>query len=1587
MACYIYKNGKVLTEEELTYKVQQALLYPSSDLSEPEIKEALAKVAAVVYKSNSPESIIAELKVKGEKAHAENKRNKDKYISVSKFITAVHAIGNQIFRLTPEFNQVKRKKEYVEANKHNPAFGGSIEAIEKSFDEQIALEEQNSKVGSFVHGIVNVILTKGAESAEYKDKISELEEELKANDYALAKAITLEDKNVNYDEIAKIQKYIINEAQKIVSWVNKTYPLAKRKAVFSEVPMVLENGPGVYLACQENGITKDYEGILGIPDLIIVDDTGKVHLIDYKISSRDYNEWYQAKVNEVSYQMGLYRSILTAAGIKGDDITITLKPAILPKGKISLLGTSNSSPVNLLASTSPHKPANLSWRGGSFTGELRRLGIGSQPVHKANITTEIHTAITEDYNKIMGYRRDPKRITKQEIIDSNKIIPDKDAKGNIIGYKFWSDLEGTKGGYKRAVTIEEFTKDGGIIDDYLASLETARVGMISTIIEEIDKVKKGEIKPYQFFQNERNVKRATALRQKLSKYTNSTWECLAEQFAELTDYGLLVFKQVDPTSGKTILDIVSIAEFPLNEKVLINGTQTILGKFYTDDEARALNIKEMRSSYRNVKALEAISVINTLLNKDPDAFNGAQIGNLLILNPFGESADNSAIDLEQLRENFEVLCRKENADINNAFGRIPVPTTYEYCMAELSAVLQTAGIDEDLKQILTDIDNGADTLAIKRQRVKELLQQMRDRYEILRNTEFGEHGTWDLNDPRQACYIILAQINNYLHGIKIDFDGRVSKYGISLGELFSILGVPFTGKMALNDTDGSKIVGFAGGMEISSPRTTPSTTLKQLNEYYDLIYNNVRKQFDHQTNYVSNLTKQYVKNFTSEASQFFVSDNINVWERLLVHDGDKLEPRMILKNPYDMSNDLTELDREFLKEWLWEVNKYRISGADWTWHYKDHEDEILELDALQKAANENDAEYFYLPLARSESFQRLTHLSDYGLGNYFKAKWKDFEESYDPRSLHNERRAQIKKNDITEMYNNYIISPMERSRIIESVNGAYDFSLDLDFLALDVAFQAIRKEHFDNALMLTETVTAMMQFQQQQSGVDFSNEIQTAQTQARISLTGEATISEEVQKIAKPVGLLKQLNSFVLIACRPFAFIKELAFGLFTNYSRAWSLKFGSNSLGLKSVTEASTIIWGQRFGKYGKAFTGEGSLADFTMCEAINKHYGIANFDLNHTSKNASLQRMGKFNNMSRWMYIAQSAPDYYNRMTLFIAKMIEDGCFEAHTLDENGLLHYDWKKDKRFDKLAEYGLNSTHSDPEYNKQKALYAQMCAEFEKGGEELIKWDKEKKMYIYGDIDQAYTPNQRASIKEVSDMAYGFYDHESKSQINHKFLGLVFLQFQTFLSAKYNLWFKASAKKGGNTAQGKYVHMERNGEKYYDKYIIDDQGNLISVEKVPESQLSEEEKATLKPSMEWQGDFIEGLFYSLGYTLHDIFTLNWKEILNNKQRFANVALAMHDILLGIILVSILKAIFSGGSGKMNDIKPTQRVFVRALEDIGPGAFTKISITPSFINTLNTLKSDGIKLLFHDSPDAIETMQKHFGFTKDFYWSEN
>ena len=81
-------------------------------------------------------------------------------------------------------------------------------------------------------------------------------------------------------------------------------------------------------------------------------------------------------------------------------------------------------------------------------------------------------------------------------------------------------------------------------------------------------------------------------------------------------------------------------------------------------------------------------------------------------------------------------------------------------------------------------------------------------------------------------------------------------------------------------------------------------------------------------------------------------------------------------------------------------------------------------------------------------------------------------------------------------------------------------------------------------------------------------------------------------------------------------------------------------------------------------------------------------------------------------------------NRMTIFIAQMMEDGCWEAYTLDEtNGPeLKYDMSKDKRFDVLCRYNGDLDSVPTEH---KTIFLQQLALYEVKRDELNEFLDEK----------------------------------------------------------------------------------------------------------------------------------------------------------------------------------------------------------------------------------------------------------------------
>ena len=132
---------------------------------------------------------------------------------------------------------------------------------------------------------------------------------------------------------------------------------------------------------------------------------------------------------------------------------------------------------------------------------------------------------------------------------------------------------------------------------------------------------------------------------------------------------------------------------------------------------------------------------------------------------------------------------------------------------------------------------------------------------------------------------------------------------------------------------------------------------------------------------------------------------------------------------------------------------------------------------------------------------------------------------------------------------------------------------------------------------------------------------------------------------------------------------------------------------------------------------------------------------------------------------------------MSILVAKMMGDGCWDAHSVDAEGKLHYDFKKDERFKEYL--AGNTSHKD--YMKQKSLYLTYIEEFNNEG---FKNAEGKRLKEGDDLPQAYTQREYQSIKNYADFLYGHYDDESRSLLCDTFAGSLLLQYKTFITAKF-----------------------------------------------------------------------------------------------------------------------------------------------------------------------------------------------------------
>lgn len=1558
--CYQFKeNGVIMSAEQTVEKIQSTLI------GNPELLQGLQ--LALFSKPLTNQSEIADTI---EKLKSTYNNSDTEYMGVSSFLESKHTLSGDTIPhyLFPAYNQENRIENYI---KQNTEEGEDPSLSRQEIEAQIQDEQLEKEMGTLQHALIQAMFDSEGEqsSAQIKDAIAKVK--------------------------SGLNKYIdINGVRRSLrDIVTKENPTLKDDVIVSKM---LQNAKTIYdnfthdpkyqgakFYAEAGIITKDatlpdvkYKGVRGIADLIIVKKDGTVDIIDFKVAHTPFNQWCATKLYKTEYQLGAYRQILAANGIDINKVGLYTQPIFLNRHNAE---DTHIEPVKdlLLAKASRTQPyAHLHPNFGLFTKNLHEL-IGTKLTMTVPESVKIDSEAINLFNKMIDYNPVEKNYSKDEL--SERVYDEK--RGDKIVYRFYdvSERKPVENADK-----EFFTRDGGYLDQYIAKMKNIRNEWVKTLQKEIQQYKEdGKRSGFDFLHSKnQGGKLNQILANIFGQFCKPEYNIL--DIPVMTENGILVFENINSHT----LHFINITDQNLTAPIGDGQYTNILGNFYNNSDAvrRFNHLTVLPATVQNAELLKVVHLINSIADANENFFQDHAIGSIRVLNPqYGTNSSGTTV--KDLLSNYNILCH-ETQTTNHFNKDIQLVDEWKEFMFELESIMAEYEEDEELKMLVRSFKKGADD---KINRIGKLLR-LRKKLEILkpqyRQKNFLAEQSYQTNDPLNDFYIDLCGLIAYYQKIPIDPSGNFDQYGFRFSSVLDLLGIPFISNQQMVDKDGTPIRGIASGTDVTSAENSPSPTLRALAEYYQVAYGHVREEFQAARSNIIKYTMPYINAHVSSANKLLFGVNTEMWEDLLVKDKNgEVSKSLMLRNPYT-DKTLTDQQAKFLKAILWEINKYRYHKYLYEYTNLTYETNQAQIEDIlfdpDSEANKliSNQRYFELPLKRARYFERWKKVSRMGVGTVVSKELKNLKDDWDPTQMHGTQRSMIAtelRKNATTMYNQYDISASDRMQLIEKEDFE-DFEVDLDLLAMDCAFQAIRKQYYEDVLQTTAAIATLLHVNQAMTGINRHAEIEALENRSKTAIKGESVIKEEAENISSVVSAARRLNSFLVLAFRPLQFVKEISFGTFTNLSRVFASKGSSDVLSLKSVYGAYKTIWGQSIEKWAHVFGGDQDMASFTLCEAINKIYGIANEDINRTVEASATSRIGLLANKSKLMYWANQVPDYFNRLTLFIAKMMEDGCWEAHTLTKEGILKYDFKKDKRFSELVKHGLNSNYQGEEYKKQKALYIAMAEQFELEGRHFITY-KADGTIEYKEFDRAYTTKQRNSIKEVADLAYGYYDHETKSLIDLGFFGLIYKQFQTFLTAKTNLWFRGRpTTKGDNTAQGAFVPVVINGEQYYRRILPNG-----DVQEVPESELTAEEKGNLDYAYRWQGAYVEGLCYSILGTLKDFFRLNWSEIRNNKYRLGNLKLAMHDILIGMLLYSIFKWLFSKGTNKMSDIKPLQRVFVRSLQDVSPTAITSMNWEPGFYSTLTNLRDGAIQVFTADDPDLLNMIKRQVGAVRD--WTYN
>lgn len=738
---------------------------------------------------------------------------------------------------------------------------------------------------------------------------------------------------------------------------------------------------------------------------------------------------------------------------------------------------------------------------------------------------------------------------------------------------------------------------------------------------------------------------------------------------------------------------------------------------------------------------------------------------------------------------------------------------------------------------------------------------------------------------------------------KFNFDDTYTKIYMLLGQALNKI----NGYNVYIERDpGMWLDGLSTGLMVNSPANAPSLNIQTIGQITSIVETTVNNRA---LKYNSKIKSALLAFYDYNKRNPLLGGEVKYFDNLFRKDEfGNIDKRMLLRNPND--SDLAKEESDLIRVFLKYFNE--LKGESYT---------------------EDDIEYYEVPLAKAS---RKTKRQKIGFFAESKDYWTTqlnflrlFPEQ--EKDLHNKRSE-------GEVYNKYRIGADKRQILIDNLETA-EFETDLEALFWDYVVSYEREAVMKEFLPKMQAVKMSLQYMNYMFGVKVTNVDKWIDDFVKLNVYNEPIMDEKLVPHYRYAGVIRDIVGATSLGFNYRSGIREMVSGIWINLSRSMVNMYGPNHFSKTELVKAWTLIC-------------KDSLRNpnlLTLIDALNVDYRMANADLSQLQEQLSYSKSGIKNFDSDILYIFSRIPDIYNRMGILVAQMMHDGCWEAHYIDENDNLCYDFKKDKRFALLND--PNTNKNSEEYRKQRALYTAYREQFNKEGYRILDGQ---------DLPRAYTIKEGTSIKSFADMCFGHYDKSSQMLMKHKFFGAFFLQFKTFLSAKAEQW----VLKPGHYNQGQFVEkFDEKGNRIVRIYTFNE-NDIPTVRYDIENNVKEGE--TWEPVMEWQGRFMEGMFYSVwgfGSKLIKMDFKEFKEMWKNDTKRANFKLFLHDM----VWLSILSMIIMALLGENDETVAGHALVIPVVQAFGDG--NAFSIISSMFGDINPAMMTSVYKIWNNTTDVL------------------